>query len=197
MTSKYRNKLFATKNLLNVVYIGAILLLLFNPSAKALLIRALMGIGLFQPDVSLVDKQTLTERLPAVSFTGVDGNTLQLTDLQGKVIFVNFWATWCPPCLAEMPGINQLRNRFKSNPNVVFITVDVDQQLAKSGLFLKKHNWDLPLFQAAGSLPHVLSSSSVPFTVIFDRRGRMVYRHEGAANYSSNKMVEFIEKLNR
>lgn len=197
MTAKARIKLFTLNNVLNLIYIGAILILLFNPAAKALLIRALMTVGFFKPDISLTDKPTFSEHLPAVIFTAKDGNTLQLNSQKGKVIFINFWATWCPPCLAEMPGIKQLNDHFKTNPKVVFITVDVDRQLGKSDAFLRDHKWDLPLYMATGSLPSMLSSSSIPFTAIFDRHGNLVYRHEGTADYSSAKMIELIEKLSR
>jgi thiol-disulfide isomerase/thioredoxin len=197
MTSKPGNKLFTFNNVLNIVYIGAILLLLFNPAAKALLIRALMNVGFFQPDVSLVAKPSSIQRFPEVTLADKEGKTWHLADLQGKVIFVNFWATWCPPCLAEMPGINQLYSRFKGDPNIVFVTVDVDRQLTKSSAFLKKHDWNLPLYQAISTLPQALSSGSIPFTIIFDRQGKIVYRHEGTADYSSDRMVEFIKTLSR
>jgi hypothetical protein len=96
-----------------------------------------------------------------------------------------------------MPGIVHLYHQFKSYPNVVFITVDVDKQLTRSEAFLQKHHWDLPLYQATGSQPPTLSSQSIPFTAIFDRQGKLVYSHEGTADYSSDKMVKFIEKLSR
>jgi thiol-disulfide isomerase/thioredoxin len=197
MTSKPGNKLFTFNNVLNIVYIGAILLLLFNPAAKAMLIRALMNVGFFQPDITLVAKSSSIQRLPDVTLADEEGKTWPLADLQGKVIFVNFWATWCPPCLAEMPGINQLYSRFKGNPNIVFVTVDVDQQLTKSGRFLREHGWNLPLYQVIGTLPQALSSESIPSTIIFDRRGKIVYRHEGTTDYSSGKTVEFIKTLSR
>ena len=197
MNSQPGNTLITFKNILNVIYLGTVLLLLFNSTAKALLIRALMAVGFFQPNVTLVNKATQNERLPSVSFADKEGKSLQLDNLQGKVIFINFWATWCPPCLAEMPGIVQLYHQFKSRPNVVFIPVDVDHQLIKSDTFLQKHHWNLPLYQATGSLPPALSSASIPFTVIFDRQGKLVYSHEGTADYSSDKMVKFMEKLSR
>jgi thiol-disulfide isomerase/thioredoxin len=197
MNSQPGNTLITFKNILNVIYLGTVLLLLFNSTAKALLIRALMAVGFFQPNVTLVNKATQNERLPSVSFADKEGKSLQLDNLQGKVIFINFWATWCPPCLAEMPGIFQLYHQFKSRPNVVFIPVDVDHQLIKSDTFLQKHHWNLPLYQATGSLPPALSSASIPFTVIFDRQGKLVYSHEGTADYSSDKMVKFMEKLSR
>lgn len=197
MTLTPRNKQFTFKNVLSVIYIGAILILFFNLWAKAMLIRALMFVGLFQPDITLVANPSSTQRLPDVTFTNKDLKTLHLANMQGKVIFVNFWATWCPPCLAKMPGINQLYNRFKGNPNIVFVTVDVDQQLTKSSAFLKKHDWNLPLYQAFGTLPQALSSESIPFTVIFNRHGKIVYRHEGTADYGSDNMVKYIKTLGR
>ncbi|WP_342648532.1 TlpA disulfide reductase family protein [Mucilaginibacter sp. CSA2-8R] len=197
MTPKYRSHIVTLKNVLNVVYVGVILLLLFNPTSKAILIRALMKIGFFQPDVTVSAKLFSNERLPDATFTDATGKTCRLPDLRGKVIFINFRATWCPPCIAEMPGISQLYNQFQNNQNVVFITVDVDRQLTKSSIFLKQHKWLLPLYQVNSILPKALSGGSIPLTIIFDRQGKLVYRHEGVADYTSKGMIEFIQTLSR
>ncbi len=197
MQAKKHGSVFTSKNILNVVYIGVILLLLFNPWAKATLIRVLMTVGFFQPNVSMVQKASFDTSLPDVTFLYETGKALKLSDLRGKVVFINFWATWCPPCLAEMPSINQLYEQFKNDTTIVFITVDVDGRLAKSSSFLRQHEWHLPLYQDTGNLPPVLSGNAIPLTVIFNRKGRLVYRHEGVANYSSNKMLEFIRALRR
>jgi hypothetical protein len=73
MTSTPGKKLITLKNILNVIYIGAMLLLLFNPSAKALLIRALMAVGFFQPNITPISKSTGTERLPPFAFVNKEG----------------------------------------------------------------------------------------------------------------------------
>ncbi len=66
---------------------------------------------------------------PDVSFLGENGQTVTLSSLRGKVVFINFWATWCPPCKVEMPGINRLKKSFKGNDQIVFLMVDVDGNL--------------------------------------------------------------------
>src|SRR5690606_3035773 len=64
-----------------------------------------------------------------VAFKDKDGKTVSLKSLKGKVVFINFWATWCPPCIHEMPSINELKKTFKGNDNIVFLMVDVDNNI--------------------------------------------------------------------
>ena len=72
-----------------------------------------------------------------VSFKDKSGNVVQLNDLKGKVVFINFWATWCPPCIHELPSIDQLRQSLKDNKDIVFLMVDVDGDIDKSSAFME------------------------------------------------------------
>ena len=111
------------------------------------------------------------------------------------MVFLNFWATWCPPCIAEMPSIDQLHKRFQGNSDVVFLMVDVDGNRENSQAFLAKNNYDMPLALSAGTIPPELFSGTLPSTVVLEKSGNIAMMHEGAADYSSDKMTAFMNKL--
>lgn len=190
-------KKLTVANMLNGVFIVLLLIVFFNPSAKALLIRGLMQVGLFQPDISQPIATTGNTSLPNITFQNINGQILNLSDQKGKVIFMNFWATWCPPCIAEMPSVNELYEKLQHNKNIVFIIVDADHDFSKSVPFMNKHQFTLPLFEANSEIPGNLLGGSIPTTIIFDKNGQLVFRHEGAGDYSSAKVADYLLKLSR
>ena len=99
------------KHISTIIFAVFVLVILFVPAAKAKLIEGLMEIGLFKPDLA-EDKKAINADLSAIKFKDVKGNVLSLADLKGKIIFLNFWAAWCPPCLAEMPSINKFYEQY-------------------------------------------------------------------------------------
>jgi thiol-disulfide isomerase/thioredoxin len=186
------------KNIINALFIGFLLVLIFVPSAKALMIRGLMEIGLFSPGVEMPRKTALVsgvKDLSGIKFKDASGNIVDLGTLKDKVVFLNFWATWCPPCLAEMPSVNKLYEQFKNDKDVVFIMVDADSDLAKSKKYMEKKGYELPLYQVASNIPEVIFKGALPTTVVFDKKGRISYNEAGAANYASDKFIEFIKQL--
>jgi len=191
---KMKKKVFSKKGLINVLFILAILVLLFVPSAKAFVLQGLMKIGLFKPDTTEITAKQPTD-LSGIRFKDSAGNIVDLGDLKGKVVFVNFWATWCPPCLAEMPAVNKLYELYKDHKDVVFLLVDADGDLAVSRQFMDKKKYDLPVYAVASAIPEKIFKGSLPTTVVFDKKGRLSYHGEGAANYADQKFVDFIEQL--
>ncbi|MDQ8004492.1 MAG: TlpA disulfide reductase family protein [Pedobacter sp.] len=187
------NKKNIKKYISNGVFILILALILFVPSAKALVIQGLMQIGLFNPDVKTETISTNTSL--DLKFKEQNGKIITLTDLKGKVVFLNFWATWCPPCLAEMPSINKLYEQHRDNKDVIFVMVDADSNLEKSLGYMNARKYDMPVYQMASSVPEQIFAGSLPTTVVFDKQGRVSFKHEGAANYNSKKFVEFMEKL--
>ena len=185
-------KWFSTGNILNALFFAALIAVLFIPAAKSLLIRGLMGAGLFQPKT-----EQPASPLPAmdVTFRDSDGKTISLSSLKGKVVFINFWATWCPPCLAELPSINTLHKKLSNNPNIVFLIVDADNQLNKSVPFIKKHDYTLPVFETVTDIPSAMLGGSIPTTVVINKQGLIVFKHEGVADYSGDEFTGYLQKL--
>lgn len=186
---------FIRKNLFNAVFIVLLLVIILVPDAKAFLIKGLMEIGFFKPKIEASASPGMS--LNGIRFKDAKGNIVDLGDLKGKVIFLNFWATWCPPCRAEMPSVNKLYQQFKADKNVVFIFVDADGDLAKSTRFMTDRKYELPVYKVESDVPEQIFSGSLPTTVIFDKQGRLSLHHEGAADYADKKIVDFLSKLSR
>ncbi|MCX2482025.1 TlpA family protein disulfide reductase [Pedobacter sp. MR2016-24] len=187
-------KLITRKNIINVIFAGLLLILLFLPSAKAMVLQGLMGIGFFKPDTNMAKKEP-EAGLSGVLFKDASGKVVDLGALKGKVVFLNFWAAWCPPCLAEMPSINKLYEQFKDDKNVVFIFVDADSDLPKAREFMERRKYQLPIYAVASEIPDQLFKGSLPTTVVLDKQGRISYNESGAANYGDNKFIAFMTKL--
>lgn len=187
------------KNLWNAVLVILFLVLLFVPAAKALLIQGLMTIGLYTPAVPVSGQaaESVKEQvqLPPLRLINKAGMPVFLPHLKGKTVFLNFWATWCPPCLAEMPSINKLYQKFEKDTTVVFLMVDADQQLKKAQDYLDKKQYKLPLYMVDGAVSEQVFDGTLPTTLVFDKQGRLAYRGVGAANYADIKFVKFIKEL--
>lgn len=130
-----------------------------------------------------------------LSFTDKDGETVSLSSLKGKVVFINFWATWCPPCIQEMPTINELKGKYKDNDDIVFLMVDVDNNMEKSTAFMEKNKYDLPVYVTASNIPSNYLGSSIPTTVILDKSGDMIARIEGGRDYTSPEIIKVVNEL--
>jgi len=188
------NKFLTKANLINGVIIVALAVLVFVPSAKALLMRSLMGVGLFRVDVSAAAPAPVKSTID-IAFRDASGKDISLKQLKGKVVLLNFWATWCPPCRAEMPSLNSLHQKLKTDTNIVFIAVDADSKLKESAQFMAKYDYHLPLYEVMSDVPESVYGGNLPTTAIFDKEGTMVFRHEGMANYDTERVKGFLQKL--
>ncbi len=144
------------------------------------------------PAEAIADTATTTQEL---SFKDKEGKVLQLSALKGKVVFINFWATWCPPCIHELPSIEQLRQSLKDNKDIVFLMVDVDGDIEKSSAFMAENKYDLPLYIAAGEIPAEFLGQSIPTTVILDKAGKIVERLEGSRDYGAPEIKKALEDI--
>ncbi|PUV25670.1 TlpA family protein disulfide reductase [Sphingobacterium athyrii] len=184
-------------NVVFVLFIG----LLIWPTSRSYFQQLLMKIGLFKPKLE-VPKQ-VAEPIDAVakpvsntvSFVNPLGETIQVADLKGKVVFINFWATWCGPCRAEMPSINVLYDKFKDNPNIVFLIVEIEGDKEKAAAFVKNEKLTLPISYPNSDIPKEWLSESIPSTVILGKDGKLATRHEGMADYSTPDVATFIQDL--
>lgn len=135
------------------------------------------------------------QQAPDLNFTDENGETVSLHELKGKVVFINLWATWCPPCIHEMPSINKLRQTFKDNDDLVFLMVDMDGEIETARKFMEKKKFDLPVHVVNSEIPRELFSGSIPTTIIVDKQNNIAGRQVGGADYMSPKIVEAIEGL--
>lgn len=178
--------------------IGFALLMYFSPTAKGLVIQGLMKIGLFQPDIKENKRaEDINALTPAIVFKDSAENSVNLSDLKGKVVFINFWATWCPPCRAEMPSIEHLYQQFKNDNDVVFLMVDVDNNYINAKKFMDRKNYTLPVYTMGSSVPKNLMSGTIPTTLILDKKGQLVFKQEGATDFTNKDIQNYLKTLSK
>ena len=101
-----------------------------------------------------------------------------MASLKGKVVIIDFWATWCGPCRAQHPLYEQAKKRFKDRPDVVFLAVSTDEDRSAVVPFLEANKWSKHVWFEDG-LATLLRVSSIPTTVVLDRQGAVISRLNG------------------
>lgn len=169
---------------------------LYSARMKSWVIMGLMMVGFFKPDVPQIKPGEKNQPAPSMLVQNVNGQSTDLQQLKGKIVFVNFWATWCPPCLAELPSINSLYEKVKADTNIVFLMVDVDNNIVNSTKFLRNKGYQLPVYGGdAAHVPNSLFDEGIPTTLVVDKKGDVVFRHLNRANYSDEEFTKFITDL--
>ena len=173
--------------------------------AAILIAAALYGIAGFsvratgQPP-AVLDKLKLTQErplVPAVSFVDGAGKTLKLADFQGRYVLVNLWATWCGPCIAELPALARL-NASLPQERVTVLPIDLEQlDAAKVGDFLKAHGAEaLPIYidrELAATRAFV--ANEVPLTVLIDAEGHELARAAGPQKWDDPASVAYLKAI--
>jgi len=189
-------KKFTWSNISTALLALLLVAVIFSPRAKSWLIMGLMMLGFFKPDIPQIKPGEKFEPLPAMQVQSADGEVIDLQQRKGKVIFINFWATWCAPCLAEMPSVNALYEKVKNNPNIIFLAVDVDNNLQKSSKFLLNKGYQFPAYGGdAAHVPDKLFGNGIPTTLVADKKGNIVFTHFNRANYDNDEFVKFLTDL--
>jgi thiol-disulfide isomerase/thioredoxin len=152
-----------------------------------------LATGLFQHKATLP-----TAPVPkadyALQLRTLDGQVTSLAQLRGKVVVLNLWATWCPPCVAEMPGLQHLHEKTKGD-NIALLLLSVDEKPEKVRRFVARRGFTMPVYTLAGPLPAVFNTESIPTTFLIAPNGDIVDRHEGMGDYDNEQMVRFLRQL--
>jgi thiol-disulfide isomerase/thioredoxin len=134
------------------------------------------------------------EQIAAPNFQDKLGQPVNLDSFKGKVVVLNFWATWCPPCIAEMPALDHLQAEM-GGKDLAVVAVSTDRQgIKKSAPFYRRAGIkNLALYNdTRGDLLDAFHAHNLPITVLLDREGRMVGRIEGAAQWDSDAAKALI-----
>lgn len=124
----------------------------------------------------------------------LQGNTFDVTTLRGKTIFINLWATWCGPCRIEMPSIDKLYQAVDTT-RVAFLMISLDDRddLHKVQDFVNSRGFSFAVYRPTGALPDLLRVRSIPTTFIIDKKGKIIVRESGLANYNTKAMKTLLE----
>jgi thiol-disulfide isomerase/thioredoxin len=125
-----------------------------------------------------------------------EGMEIAMTRFEGKVMFLNLWEYWCPPCRAELPSIQRLHDRMSEESDVVVLPV-YSESPAGAARVLEQLGLTLPIYAVTGQLPASLEPRAIPTTYIVDRDGTIVFKKVGAAAWDSDSVVDFLLGLAR
>lgn len=124
----------------------------------------------------------------------LQGNLSSFSDLKGKTVFVNLWATWCPPCIAEMPEIQSLYEDTSSE-KIVFVMISLDDDKEKPKKFISRKEYTFPVYTLVSGLPKVFHSQSIPTTFVISPEGKLVVQQYGMASYDTEGFREMLRNL--
>lgn len=127
--------------------------------------------------------------------TSLDGQNLNMADLKGKVVFLNFWATWCAPCVAELPNLQRLYEKTKDNKIVFAFISQEDSATVKR--FMTEKAYSFPAYILADQPPMVFKSEIVPTTFVLSPDGTIAFKHVGVAKWDDESSINFINELKR
>jgi peroxiredoxin len=141
---------------------------------------------------------TLDVGKPAPDFTlaRLDRKMVSLSDYRGKVVLVNIWATWCPPCVAEMPSIEKLYQQLKGNAFEI-LAVSLDEQgVSVLAPFMKKYNLTFPaLIDTHGITKIAYKTTGVPESFIINKQGILAKKIVGPLDWSAPEVLGFLQQL--
>lgn len=155
--------------------------------------RGLLATGLLQPALP-TRPAAVGAGLPNLPLYTLAGQPANLRQFRGKVVLVNEWASWCPPCLAEMPGLQALYQRVDT-AKVAFVCLSLDENPNRARALLKKRGYTLPVYFPAAPLAGAFASSSIPYTVILAPNGQVAARHAGMADYDTEEFRAALAQL--
>ena len=133
----------------------------------------------FYRDPRYIPSPMVGRAAPPLALALFDGGKLSLADLRGKVVFLNFWASWCPPCRSEAKEMEQTWQRLKSD-NVVFVGVQIQDTEENGRAFIKEFNITYPTgLDVSGRIAIDYGVWGIPETFFIDAEGRITYKHVG------------------
>ena len=174
-------------------------------AAALALVLATSGLGTAaEGESNMPDRTNLGEFVPsshpfpapAISLVDRTGQTIELSDLRGKPVIVNLWATWCEPCLREMPSLERLQSRLGERIAVLAVSEDRGGDKAVEPFIAKLELKSVKIYiDPKSEVGHAFAVRGLPTSVLIDRDGKVLGRVEGAAEWDSPKILGLLEPL--
>lgn len=129
-----------------------------------------------------------------IELPDLNGNRVRLSDFRGRVVLLNFWASWCPPCLEEMPSMEEL-HRAMGTEGLVVLAVNLGEDAPGVRKFMHERGLTFPVLMDRGESPLSFGAYGIPVTYLIDRRGRAAAKVVGSHDFSSEVSRDAIRGL--
>ena len=181
------------KNISTIAFAALLILMvtgnlgIVTTAAQSILLKT----GIMNANADAVDDTEIFDY--NFSVRDIKGNIVSADQFKGKVIFLNLWATWCGPCRAEMPTIQDLYNEV-DHEKIVFLMLSLDNigDEEKVKKFITKKEFTFPVYTRTTSLPELLHVPSIPTTLLVSKGGKVVSRNVGTNNFNTKKFKNFL-----
>ena len=190
--NKFRKKSWFGK-VMDLLFI-LILILLIIPGSRKELMTYGSKIRMYLTSVEAKEQTSELEGKNTVVLRDQQGNQYTLSDFLDKPVFINYWATWCPPCRAEMPTIEKLYKQYGEDVHFLIVS---NQPLSKQNNFLAEEDYDFPYYRLISRPGGSFSYSVLPTSMVIAENNRIILRKEGAVNWQSRKVKKIFNELQK
>ena len=181
---------FLKKHWSNILFVTFLALLIFPQTRMPIQVFVQRLISFSPSEKSENDRETLQDY--NWNLQKLDAEKVNFSHSKGKVVIVNFWATWCPPCVAEMPSFQKLYDSYKEKVDFYFVT---SEKAEKVQHFMTKNGYTLPIYLQISEAPKQLESNVLPTSYLISKSGEIIIDEEGAADWNSEKMRTLLDNL--
>lgn len=183
---------FLKKNWITLSLTAFLLAVLLIPSFKEFVTRQI----LMKPSLEKVENEvTFTLEELNLQLKGVNVPDANLADFKGKVVFLNFWGTWCPPCRAEYPSIQKLYEAKKDKVQFVLVAMQDEEEKVKQ--FLAENKYTTPVYLAKSPLAEKMLPKSFPTTFLIGQNGRILMKEDAAKDWNAEDVLQFIDSVTK
>ena len=176
----------------DILFWGLVILLII-PTTRVPVSAFFIRLTSFAPSrLESNEQYFISKNTRSWKLTDLSGKTVRFEDLLDKPVFVNFWATWCPPCRAELPGIQKLYEQYKGKVHFLLLS---DEPPGKVKAFAQQHHYlNLPFYRYPFTTRD-FATKSIPATFILSKKGKVVLIKKGAARWDSDKVKKLLDNL--
>lgn len=175
----------------NLIFLIVIALFIIPKTRLPIQVLLNKGLALFGPTIIDSENRKVLDNYNW-QLEDLDGKHFDYASTQNKVVLINFWATWCPPCIAEMPSLEKLHNDYKDKIIFLFVSNEEEEEISR---FIAKNEYSFIVYKAISKYPEDFNVTSIPRTFLIDKKGNIIIDKSGASNWNSEKVRTIIDQL--
>ncbi|HTO15271.1 MAG TPA: TlpA disulfide reductase family protein [Edaphocola sp.] len=175
----------------DILIYGILALILFVPDIRMPIVSTVQRIFAFSPSELPKNNQKSVQVYDWDLMT-LEGSPINLSQSKEKVVLINLWATWCPPCVAEMPSLQKLYDEYKDRISFYFISNEKPEQIQK---FIDKKGYTFPVYIPISNYPIDFDGNKLPTTYVISKKGKIIIEETGAHDWFSKSLQKKIENL--
>jgi len=175
-----------TKKLISNILFVIVIALMLYPTSKAWILRQIS----FSPGVESAESRV---KISSYNWAlqGLNTENYDFNQAKNSVVIVNFWATWCVPCIAEMPSLQELYNDYGDKVDFLLVTSDSKEKVLP---FLKERKFNMPIYNQVSNAPEEFFTKTIPKTFLIDKDGQIVIE-AGRADWNTKKIRKLLDQL--